>query len=84
MKNSFYKELERVFDKFPKCHEKILLGDFSAELGEEGIFKPIFRDESLHEFTHANKVLVNFATSKNLSVKSPISNIATFINLLDN
>jgi hypothetical protein len=26
VKDSFYKELERVFDKFPKYHMKILLG----------------------------------------------------------
>jgi hypothetical protein len=27
VKVSFYEELERVFDKFPKYHKKILLGD---------------------------------------------------------
>jgi hypothetical protein len=31
VKNSFCKELERVYDKFPKYHMKILLGDFSAK-----------------------------------------------------
>jgi hypothetical protein len=30
-KDSFYKELEWVFDKFPKYHIKILLGDFNAK-----------------------------------------------------
>jgi hypothetical protein len=30
VKDSFYEELERVFDKFPKYHMKILLGDFNA------------------------------------------------------
>jgi hypothetical protein len=29
-------ELECVFDKFPKYHMKILLGDFSAEIGKKG------------------------------------------------
>jgi hypothetical protein len=33
MKDRFYKELEHVFDKFPKYHMKILLGDFSAIVG---------------------------------------------------
>ena len=28
-KNSFYEELEQVFDYFPKYHMKILLGDFN-------------------------------------------------------
>jgi hypothetical protein len=38
--DSFYEELERVFDKFPKYHMKILLGDFNAKLDREDIFKP--------------------------------------------
>jgi hypothetical protein len=37
VKDSFYKELEHVFDKFPKYHVKILLGDFNAEVGREDI-----------------------------------------------
>jgi hypothetical protein len=35
LKDSFYEELERVFDKFPKYHIKILLGDFNAKIGRE-------------------------------------------------
>jgi hypothetical protein len=35
MKDSFYEELERVFDKFPKYHMKILLGDFNSKVGRE-------------------------------------------------
>jgi hypothetical protein len=30
VKDSFYEELERVFNKFPKYHKKILLGDYKA------------------------------------------------------
>jgi hypothetical protein len=33
VKYSFREELERVFDKFPKYHMKILLGDFNAKVG---------------------------------------------------
>jgi hypothetical protein len=29
-KDSFYEELERVLDQFPKYQMKILLGDFTA------------------------------------------------------
>jgi len=36
-----YRFLDRVFYQFPKYHMKILLGDFSAKLGREDIFKPI-------------------------------------------
>jgi hypothetical protein len=50
---------------------KILLGDFNAKVGKEDIFKPIIGNESLHEISNDNGVrLVNFATSKNLRVKS--------------
>jgi exonuclease III len=37
VKDSFYEKLERVFDKFPKYHMKILLGDFNARVGREDI-----------------------------------------------
>jgi endonuclease/exonuclease/phosphatase family metal-dependent hydrolase len=50
---------------------KILLGDFNAKLGREDAFKPTFGNESLHEDSNDNGVrVVNFATSKNLVVKS--------------
>jgi hypothetical protein len=39
VKDSFYEELERVFDKFPKYHMKILLVNFNAKVGREDIFK---------------------------------------------
>jgi hypothetical protein len=40
VKDSFYEELERVFDKFPKYHMENLLGDSNAIVGREDIFKP--------------------------------------------
>jgi exonuclease III len=70
IKDSFYEELEQVFDQFHKYHMKILLGDFNAKVGREDIFKPIIGNESLHEASNDNEVrVVNFATSKNLIVK---------------
>jgi hypothetical protein len=66
-KVSFYEKLELVFDKFPKYHLKILLGDFNAKVGREDIFKPTIGNESLHEIINDNGVrLVNFVSSKNL------------------
>jgi hypothetical protein len=48
-----------------------LLRDFNAKVGKEGIFKPIIDNESLHEASNDNGVrAVNFATPKNLIVKS--------------
>jgi hypothetical protein len=50
---------------------KILLGDFNANVGREDIFKPSIGNESSHEISNDNGVrVVNFATSKNLVVKS--------------
>jgi hypothetical protein len=72
MKDSFYEELECVFNKFPKYHKNILLGDFNAKLRVDrvDIFKSTTGNESLHKINNDNGVrVVNFATSKNLTVK---------------
>jgi endonuclease/exonuclease/phosphatase family metal-dependent hydrolase len=48
-----------------------ILSDFNAKVGREHIFKPTIGNESLHKISNDNGVtLVNFATSKNLTVKS--------------
>ena len=66
-KDSFYEELEQVFNHFPKYHVKMLLEDFNAKVGRENIFKPTIGQESLYQDSNDNGVrLVNFATSKNL------------------
>jgi hypothetical protein len=71
VKGSFYEELGRVFDQFPRNYMKILLGDFNANVGRENIFKPTIGHERLHENNNDNVVRVlNFATSKNVVVKS--------------
>jgi hypothetical protein len=71
IKDSFYEKLEQVFDQFPRYHMKIFLGDLNAKVEREDIFKPIIGNESLHEASNDNGVrVVNFATSKNLIVKS--------------
>jgi hypothetical protein len=71
VKDSFYEEIACVFDQFPRYDMKILLGDFNAKVGREDIFKPTIRNESSHEISNDNGVrVVNFATSKNLVVKS--------------
>jgi len=50
---------------------KILLGDFNSKVGREIIFKLTIGQESLHQDSNDNGGrLVNFATSKNLAVKS--------------
>jgi len=50
---------------------KIQFGDFNAKVGRENIFKHTTGNESLHQDSNDNSVrIVNFATSKNLVVKS--------------
>jgi endonuclease/exonuclease/phosphatase family metal-dependent hydrolase len=71
VKDGFFEELERVFEKFPKYHMKILLGNSNAKVGREDVFKSTIGNESLHKISNDNGVrLVNFATFKNLRIKS--------------
>ena len=51
-KDSFYEELEQVFDHFPKYCMKILLGDFNAKVGRENIFNPTI----FHHYAHIRTV----------------------------
>jgi hypothetical protein len=62
---------------------KILLGDSSAKVGREDIFKPTIGNKNLHETSNDNGVRVgNFVTSTNLTVERtmfPHRNIHKFI-----
>ena len=50
---------------------KNYLGDFNAKVGRENIFKPTIGNKILHQDNNDNGVrIVNFATSKNLVLKS--------------
>jgi hypothetical protein len=52
---------------------KILLADFNAKVGREDIFKPIIGNDSRHAASYDNGFkVVNFATLKNIIVKSTI------------
>jgi hypothetical protein len=60
-----YKELERVFYKFPKHHTKNFLEYFNAKVGSKEIFKPIAGNESLYEIRNDNGIgVVNFKKKK--------------------
>jgi hypothetical protein len=64
IKDMFYEELERVFDKFPRYHMKMLLGEFDAKVGRKYIFKPRVGNESLHEISNDSGVrVITFATA---------------------
>jgi hypothetical protein len=71
LKDSFYEELGRVLDQFPRYDMKILLGDVSVKVGRENIFKLTIGNKSSHEISNDSGVrVVNFATSENLVVRS--------------
>jgi hypothetical protein len=54
VKDSFYKELGRVFDQFPRYYMKILVDDFNAKVGREHIFKPTIGNDSSHKISNDN------------------------------
>jgi hypothetical protein len=59
----------------------MLLGDFNAKIGREDTFKTKNGNESSHEISNDKGVsVVNFATPKNLVVKSTLYPLAAFIN----
>ena len=69
IKDSFYEEIEWLFDQLPMYHMKIL-GDFNAKIGWENIFEPTIGIESVNPESNDNGIrLVNYATSKNRIVK---------------
>jgi hypothetical protein len=82
-KDSFYEKLESSMGHFPKYRMEILLGDFDENVGKSDIFKPIVENESSHETKNDSLVTVaNFATSRNIIVKSTVFFITALINTL--
>jgi hypothetical protein len=73
MKASLYDELKYVFEKLSKQYTKMLLY-FISRVFREDIFKPTIRYETLRDFNNNNNNngirAINFAPSKNLTVKS--------------
>ena len=69
-KDTFYDELERLFDRFPKYNTKIVLGDFNAKVGREEKYRPTIGKSSLHGINNNGERLITFAISENLLVKS--------------
>jgi hypothetical protein len=66
----------------PNYHMTFILGDFNAKVGRQNTFIPTIGNESLHQNSNDNgEGIANFATSKNLLVKStmfPHRNIHTY------
>jgi hypothetical protein len=70
-KTGFIMNLSSFFYHFPKYHVKILFRDFIAKVGRENIFKLTIGNDSPHQDSNDNGIrIVNFATLKNLYLKS--------------
>ena len=71
VKDAFYANLEDLYDKCPAHDIKIVLGDFNAKVGQEGIFGTTVGQFSLLSTTLPNGVrLIDFAAARNMVVYS--------------
>ncbi|CAG4934632.1 unnamed protein product [Colias eurytheme] len=72
-KDSFYDDLESVYDQVPQYDVKIVLGDFNAKVGKEEVFVPAIGRHSKHDRSNDNGIrLISFATSKNMVIMSTV------------
>ncbi|XP_049301896.1 craniofacial development protein 2-like [Bactrocera dorsalis] len=70
-KDAFYECLERTYERCPRHDVKIVLGDFNARVGKEGIFGTTVGKFSLHEETSPNGLrLIDFAGARNMVICS--------------
>jgi exonuclease III len=70
-KYSFYKLLEKEYDKCPKNDIKLIIGDFNAKTGQEHKLKPTIRRHSLHkDFKDNGMRPFEYAVSRNMVIGS--------------
>ncbi|XP_050079536.1 uncharacterized protein LOC126567354 [Anopheles maculipalpis] len=67
----FFTQLEREYDRCPQHDVKIVIGDLNAQVGREEAYKPTIGSFSSHQLTNDNGLrLINFASSKHMSIRS--------------
>jgi len=70
-KDEFYDNLEHRLNEILLCKIRIVLEDFNAKLGKEGIFRKTIDNHSLHDETSEIGLrLIDFASGGGLIVKS--------------
>ncbi|XP_050339410.1 craniofacial development protein 2-like [Bactrocera neohumeralis] len=70
-KDAFYECLERTYESCPRHYVKIVLGDFNARVGKEGVFGTTVGKFSLHDETFPNGLrLIDFAGARNMVICS--------------
>jgi len=79
-KESFYEELDRLYESTKMSHPKVILRDFNAKIGKKEIYRPTIGKESLHILSNDNENrFITFAIPKRLRVNStPPFHIKTF------
>ncbi|XP_067638312.1 craniofacial development protein 2-like [Eurosta solidaginis] len=71
VKNTFYGQLERAYESCSRHDIKVVLGDFNARVGKEGVFGPTVGKFSLHNETSPNELrLIDFAGAGNMVISS--------------
>ena len=70
-KEVFYETLTSTYDKIPKHDVKVILGDFNSQVGKEEVYGSTIGKYSIHNDSNDNGIrLIDFATSKNLIIRS--------------
>lgn len=71
IKDEFYEQLSKEYEKLPKYDVKIILGDANAKIGKEEIYWSTVGKHSKHNETNDNgQRLINLAMEKNMVVRS--------------
>ncbi|XP_067633265.1 craniofacial development protein 2-like [Eurosta solidaginis] len=71
VKDTFYEQLERTYERCPRHDIKAVLGDFNARVGKEGVFGPKVGKLSLHNENSPNGLrLIDFVGARNMVISS--------------
>jgi len=70
-KESFYENLEDVYNRIPKYDMVIILGDFNAKIGKQDYQQQVVGPYTIHDTSNENgNMLTQFATRNRLIIKS--------------
>jgi len=70
IKEEFYNLLEQNINQIARLDIKIILGDFNAKVGKEGIYKPTTGNGNLHNETNNRIKIIQFAIFNGLNVRT--------------
>ncbi|XP_067615689.1 craniofacial development protein 2-like, partial [Eurosta solidaginis] len=70
VKDTFYEQLERTYERCPRHDIKLVLGEFNTRVGKDGVFGPTVGKFSLHNETSNGLRLIDFAGGRNMVISS--------------